>query len=78
MIDAILGIAVFTDNRTLFDKGIAMWRARVPAYFYLSPPDGKTQTSHHLMGSSGDQFLMGETQKDIAAVPPIKRCCVFV
>ncbi len=39
MINGILGIAVFTDNQTLFDKGIAMWRARVPAYFYLSPPD---------------------------------------
>ncbi len=40
MIDAILGIAVFTDNQTLFDKGVSMWRARVPAYFYLAPPDG--------------------------------------
>jgi hypothetical protein len=35
MIEAIVAIAVFTDDRRLFDRGVSMWRARVPAYFYM-------------------------------------------
>ena len=35
MIEAILAIAVFTDDRPLFERGVGMWRARVPAYFYV-------------------------------------------
>lgn len=52
MADGLMNIGVFTDNRTVFDAGVAMWRARVPAYIYLStdnsgsgqpvaPPGGK-------------------------------------
>lgn len=36
MIEAMTGSAVFLDDRALFDKAIAMWRKRVPAYFYLA------------------------------------------
>lgn len=36
MIDAQMGIAVFTDNRTLFDEAVRRWRARVPSYIYLT------------------------------------------
>lgn len=36
MANATLSIGVFTDNRTTFDKGISLWRARVPAYLYLT------------------------------------------
>jgi len=35
-IDAALNIAVFLDDHTEFDKAIALWRARTPAYIYLS------------------------------------------
>ena len=33
--EAIINIAVFTDNRSAFDHGIRMWRGRAPAYIYL-------------------------------------------
>jgi hypothetical protein len=41
MIDAAIGSAVFLDDRASFEKAVAMWRQRVPAYFYLSS-DGAT------------------------------------
>jgi Alginate lyase len=40
MIEATIGIAVFTNDRTLFDHAVAMWHERVPAYFYYQPIDG--------------------------------------
>jgi hypothetical protein len=33
--EAILNIAVFTDNRSAFDHGLKLWRGRAPAYIYL-------------------------------------------
>lgn len=36
MADGLIDIGVFTDNRSVFNSGVAMWRARVPAYIYLS------------------------------------------
>jgi hypothetical protein len=41
MIEGLTSIAVFTNNATLFDHAIGMWRARVPAYFYVAA-DGPT------------------------------------
>jgi hypothetical protein len=52
MIEALIGIGVFLDDHEIFDKGIAMWRKRVPAYFYLTedgelpvPPPGANKTT---------------------------------
>jgi len=47
MVDAAIGISVFLDDRASFDRAVALWRGRVPAYIYLtsdgrepkSPPD---------------------------------------
>jgi hypothetical protein len=47
MADAMLGIAVFLDDRATFDHALARWRKRVPAYIYMEadgprpipPPD---------------------------------------
>ncbi len=36
MLDAAMGIAVFLNDRPLFDSVIERWRARLPAYIYLS------------------------------------------
>ena len=36
MLDALIGIAVFTDNRTMFNHAIAFWRQRVPGYFWVA------------------------------------------
>ena len=40
MADGLVSIGVFTDNRGVFNTGLAMWRARVPAYIYLSTDNG--------------------------------------
>jgi hypothetical protein len=34
-IEALVAISVFLDDRAGFDKGMAMWRRRTPAYLYL-------------------------------------------
>jgi hypothetical protein len=41
MIEAAINIAVFLDDKPSFDKAVSMWKARVPAYFYLET-DGAT------------------------------------
>jgi hypothetical protein len=40
-IDALMAISVFLDDKAGFDKAVAMWRKRTPAYLYLSS-DGPT------------------------------------
>jgi len=45
MIEATMGIAVFTDNSALFKHAVQMWHERVPAYFYYEPIDGKMPKS---------------------------------
>ena len=40
MIEGMMGIAVFTDDRPLLDHAEAMWHERVPAYFYNVQLDG--------------------------------------
>ena len=52
MIEAAMAIAVFLDDAATFDRAVAMWRARVPAYFYLKadgalplPPPGGVHES---------------------------------
>ena len=32
--DALIGIAVFTENQTMFDHAVNFWSQRVPAYFW--------------------------------------------
>lgn len=41
MADGVMNIGVFTDNRAVFNTGLSMWRARMPAYVY-EPGDGAT------------------------------------
>jgi hypothetical protein len=56
-INASLAISVFLDDRASFNKAIAMWRARVPAYFYLTtdgplphtPPGSQSMTRDELI-----------------------------
>eukprot|EP00045_Choanoeca_perplexa_P012989 m.144645 g.144645 ORF g.144645 m.144645 type:complete len:380 (-) comp16203_c0_seq2:1058-2197(-) len=35
MIDAMIGMAVFTNDTELFNHSVTFWRQRVPAYFYI-------------------------------------------
>lgn len=41
MIEATMNIGIFTDDHAVFDKAVKMWRARTPAYIYLTS-DGST------------------------------------
>lgn len=52
MMDAAASISVFLNDRASFDQAVAIWRARVPAYIYLStdgplpnPPPRGTKTT---------------------------------
>ena len=40
MIEGMMGIAVFTNDRPLLDHAEEMWKARVPTYFYNAKLDG--------------------------------------
>ncbi len=39
-IEAVMAIAVYNDDKTNFDRAVARWRLRVPAWAYLSKTDG--------------------------------------
>jgi hypothetical protein len=57
MIDAMMSMAVFMDDDTLFSRALSRWRTRVPAYFYLTtdgplpvpPPEGGKNTESSLI-----------------------------
>ncbi|MHB9847624.1 alginate lyase family protein [Streptomyces krungchingensis] len=51
MMDAATGISVFLDDRASFDKAVAIWRKRVPAYIYLKSDGPLPRTAS---GSSKD------------------------
>lgn len=55
IIEALMHIAVFNDDSSLFDQAVAMWRARVPAYMYLSS-DGPTPVPPPRCGSSVNTY----------------------
>jgi len=62
MTDALMGIAVFLDDRASFDKAVALWRGRVPAYIYLKS-DGATPKSppaHPKSGASLTKYWYGQ------------------
>ncbi|KQX57042.1 MULTISPECIES: alginate lyase family protein [unclassified Streptomyces] len=56
MTDAAIGMAVFLEDRTVFEGAVRRYRARVPAYFYLAsdgalpkpPPGGTIDTADEL------------------------------
>jgi hypothetical protein len=56
MIDATMAIAVFIDDRTLFDEAVAMWKGSVPAYIYLER-DGDLPISPRI-GTFSDGALL--------------------
>jgi alginate lyase len=63
MTDALMGISVFLDDKASFNKALALWRGRVPAYIYLksdgpaplSPP-GRVKS-----GASLTSYWYGQT-----------------
>ena len=65
MIEAMMAIGVFNDDDAVFQKGVSMWRKRVPAYFYLAqdgelptpPPLGNKDTKEALI-----QYWQGQSK----------------
>ena len=35
-IEAMIGLAVFSENRTLYDLSVSFWKGRMPSYFYIT------------------------------------------
>ena len=42
MLDGLIGLAVFSDNTTLFQHTIDLWKQRLPSYFYVEALDGSS------------------------------------
>jgi hypothetical protein len=62
MTDALMGIAVFLEDRPSFDRAVALWRGRVPAYIYLKS-DGaspKSPPAHARSGASLTSYWYGQ------------------
>ncbi|MEV7598436.1 alginate lyase family protein [Kitasatospora sp. NPDC089797] len=55
--DALMGIAVFLDDRGLFDRATELWRHRLPAYVYLSS-DGDLPVAPAGSGIQGRSALV--------------------
>jgi hypothetical protein len=80
MAEGTMAIGVFLDDAATFDKGVALWRRRVPAYIYLKtdgatpvPPPGTTKTAAQLTAYWYNQTtlvdgLMQETCRDFGHV----------
>ena len=63
MAEAVIAIGVFLDDEATFDKGVALWRARVPAYLYLTT-DGVTPRPpprHPISGAALVTYWQGQT-----------------
>jgi len=53
MIDGMMGIAVFTEDQTLYNNAVTLWKQWVPAYFYNESEDGSKPVSFSGGPSSG-------------------------
>ncbi len=63
MIEATMNIAIFADDTATFQKAVSMWRARVPAYIYMTT-DGATPVpppTNPKTGSALTTFWYGQT-----------------
>jgi len=78
MIEATMNIAVFLDDRPTFDKAIAMWRKRTPAYIYLAsdgatpvqpPNDAKSASALKGFCYNPTQFVDGLSQESCRDLP---------
>ncbi|GAA4571855.1 alginate lyase family protein [Planotetraspora kaengkrachanensis] len=73
MMEAAIGISVFLEDRTSYDKAVAKFRGRVPAYIYITadgalpkaPPGSSIDTRDEIIGYWQGQstFMDGLTQE---------------
>jgi hypothetical protein len=64
MTEATINLAVFLDDKVAFDKAVALWRRRVPAYIYMSSdgPYPKAATSTHNTKAKIIKYWQGQTR----------------
>jgi hypothetical protein len=62
MVDAAVGISVYLDDKASFNKAVALWRGRVPAYFYLKSdgPAPKSPPAHPKSGAALVKYWYGQ------------------
>lgn len=75
MIEASLGVAVFSENATLWANALARWRARIPVAFYFEPADGPhprppicgtdSRFNGQLVFNASTSGINGETCRDL-------------
>jgi hypothetical protein len=66
--DALIQIAVFLDDHSLFDTAVALWKRRVPGYIYLSS-DGPQPVDVGSTWNGATQYFDGlcqETCRDLS------------
>jgi hypothetical protein len=62
MTDAAMGISVFLDDKASFNKALALWRGRVPAYVYLKSdgPAPKSPPGRSKSGAALTKYWYGQ------------------
>lgn len=63
MIEAAMHIAVFAEDRSAFDRAVELWRARVPAYLYITA-DGSRPKGQHGQAFSKSYWHDLDTYRD--------------
>ncbi len=58
-----IALAICCTIADVIDVGISLWRARVPAYLYLSPPDGP-------LPGSAESLCSPTSTYEFCSVPP--------
>ncbi len=71
MIEGMVGIAVFTEDKALLDHALTYWAQRVPAYFYNFLQDGGRQPP----APRGDPSWYGQTVFDAATNGVAQETC---
>jgi hypothetical protein len=62
MTEATINLAVFLDDKPAFDKAVALWRRRVPAYIYLTTDGAYPKDATKLHGTKAKMIAYWQGQ----------------
>jgi len=66
MIDSMIGIAVFSEDASLYDHAVTFWKQRIPAYFYIHTDGDKPVKAPRGNPSWYDQPVFNSTVDGVA------------
>lgn len=69
-IDGLMNVAVFLDDRALYDRSVAMWRDMTPSYIYLSSDGAHPKTVMKGSDASVDCAWINGFSRACSADPP--------